>query len=209
MTCDCFKLALVWRNDRRAAILFEVSSFRVDQHRHPGLAANGDHAADVGQRALAVVRQDHSASTFYRFPQHLDQGFTRHCRGILLVQPDQLLTPALHPGLCDGRPIRDTVKIALNIAAGHDHLERIAGFVRADNADQSCCYAKARQVDGHIGRATGPVFRLLDVYDWHRRLRRNSAGRTEQVAVEHHIAGDDDAGLRKIRNRYSHARTLA
>jgi len=42
------------------------------------------------------------------------------------------------------------------------------------------------------------------MHDRHRRLRRNSVRGSEQVAIEHNVASNNDVSLGKIRNMNGH-----
>ena len=64
---------------------------------------------------------------------------------------------------------------------------------RDDDADEASRYAERRKVHGDVGGAARAIVGPPHVDDGHRRLGRDAPGRSEEVTVEHHVAGDDDA----------------
>src|SRR5690606_21490756 len=77
-------------------------------------------------------------------------------------------------------------------------------FIPAHYAEKRSRDTQRREVHGNVGGTAGPVVAAAHVHYRHRRLRRYPAGATEEVTIEHHIAGDEDAGTREIRDGQSH-----
>ncbi len=192
MSRDGLELALVGCEQRRTAVFLEVAPFRVDQHRHPGLAAQRDHLPDVGQRTLAVIGKHDGAGACKCLAQGGDERAVVEFGGVLLVEPYQLLAAALHACLGDRRAIADPRKRAVYTVPGQQGLQCIGRGIVADRADEPGYRAQRREVHGDVGCPARPVVGLLHVHDRHRRLGRDAVRGAEQVLVQHHVAGDDD-----------------
>ena len=55
--------------------------------------------------------------------------------------------------------------------------------------------AKRRTVARHVGGTAGTFLDAAHAHDGHRRLGRDAGHFAEPVAVEHHVADDEDARL--------------
>ena len=202
------EFSLVGRQQRRPAIFFEVAALRVHQYWYACFTAEWDHPAHFCQCALAVIGEDDGPGAGNGAGERVHEDAVLEFGGILLVQPYQLLSPALHPGLRDRRAVPDPGEVAVDALAGQQRLQGARCCVVADRADEAGLHAQRREVHGDVRRATGPVVRLLHVHDRHGRLRRDAAGRAEQVLVQHDVTSDHHACLGEIRNRYGHSANL-
>ena len=80
-------------------------------------------------------------------------------------------------------------------------LERTRCLIIAHGTDEARPDAERRPVHRTVRGSARAVVRLRHVHDGHRRLRRDTARRTEQLLVQHDVAGNDDGRLGEIRYR--------
>ena len=72
-------------------------------------------------------------------------------------------------------------------------LQGSTGFVVAEVADDGRLGAEGSEVERDVGGTAGGGGFTLDVYDGDGSLGRNAGGVAPEIAVEHHIADDEDA----------------
>ena len=193
---DLPKLGAVGRQQRRAAIGREVLALGIDQHRFVRLFRELDHARDASEAALAVIGQDHDVD---RLHQRLVLGHLRLQQRVgrrhLEIATEQLLLTADHAQLDDRRERRVGLENGADTGRRKQPRKAAAGLVVADNRKQRRAGAKTRRIARNVRGATGTLFGPRHVDDRHRRFRRDPLDVAEPVAIEHHVADDEDARL--------------
>ena len=195
-TDDFPQFRAIRRDHGRAGVPGVVVPLGIDQHRLVAGAGDGDHLGDVGQAALAIIREDDHIGL--RHPllevgQLGLQDFVRRRR--LEVDAQQLLLAA------DDAQLDRGVDVAVDMQSGIDLLlfeqagERAARFVVADDREQAGEGAERRRVARDVGGAAQTFFHALDPDHGHRRFRRNPADLAEPVAVEHDVADHQQANV--------------
>ncbi len=170
MARNGFELRLVRRDQRCTAILAEVGSFRVDEHRHAGFPAQGDHRGNVIEGAFAVIREHDRTGAVQRTAQRFAHRIAGHRDRVFLVKADQLLAATLHTGLGDSGPVFGGREGAANALLPENCRERIGCHVLANNANKAGLRAKRCEVHGNVGCPARSIIRLLDVHNGHRRF---------------------------------------
>ena len=169
------KLAEVWGNQGRASVLLKVGAFRIDQ--------NGDFLRlrclnkwlRVGQRAFAVIRQNHHTCVF-------QAGFKRRfrCRNIhrvesiFKVEANQLLLTADNPQLGNGRMGVVLLEITGHTGILQQTFEQAGIVVLTGNTQKVDLAAQNCDVQRNVARTTSTVFGVLNFHHGHRCLGRNA-----------------------------------
>ena len=81
---------------------------------------------------------------------------------------------------------------------GHQIFQQVAGFVVADDGQERGMCTQAHHVVGHVGTAAQTVFFAGDAHHRHGGFGADAVDRTIPIAVEHHIAHDQDMGLAEL-----------
>src|SRR2546426_7261305 len=79
---------------------------------------------------------------------------------------------------------------------GEQPLESSPGLVVAHDADERDLRTERRRVTRDVPGAARALFVARNLYDRHRRLRRNALDLSKPVAVEHDVAHDEQARTR-------------
>ena len=83
-------------------------------------------------------------------------------------------------------------------------LQGTTGIILAHHRNQRRLRAQRRRIAGHVGGATRALFQPFNLDHRHRRFRRDAADIAKPVAVEHHIANDEQAHLRNFFQHHVH-----
>ena len=200
------QLCTVGRDDGGARVAPVVAALGVDQHRLAGGAGQLDHARDVRQAALAVVREQHqivmrqlNLELVQHLAQHLVVGL------VLEVDADQLLGAADDAQLHDGVELRIVTQRGLHAACLQQLAQLARGLVLADHGEQRGTRPQGLDVECHIGGTAQALFLALHPHHRHRRLGGNAVHGAVPVAVQHHIAHHQHAALGQLgRHRRLH-----
>jgi len=195
------QLRAVRRDDRRTAIARIVVALRIDQHALLRAARELDHLPDVRHAALAVIGEQDQVALRQRGAilrelrgEHLARG------GALEIKPHELLLAADDAQLFGRADRAVAVEVGLDAALLEQACELASGLVVADHRGRARARAKRGAVVRDVRRAAEPqVFLgLVDQHHRHRRLRRDARHVAVPVAIEHHVAHHQHAGLRCI-----------
>src|SRR5690606_27723100 len=77
--------------------------------------------------------------------------------------------------------------------------QTLSGLVLPAIADEAGSCPESRDIEGHVARAAQPFLNAVDPYHRDRGFGRNAGGSAVPIAIEHQIAGDQDAGRAEIR----------
>ena len=191
------EFAAIGRDHRRAAIAVPVLALGVDQHGLARRARALDHRRDVREPALAVVGEDEEVRVGEQAFEVGQLGRQHLVRGRGLEIDAQQLLLARDDAHLDGRGQRRVaVKRRLHAVGREQALERGAGLVGAGDRQQRGPRAQRRRVARDVGRSAGALLGALDPDDGHGRLRRDPLDVAEPVAVEHHVARDQEPRAR-------------
>ncbi len=209
---DGLEFAQVGRQHRGAAIAREVVALGIDDDRLLQGLALRDQRRHVHQRALRVIREHGDLHLAQADGEPLDQpgaierAFARV--RLLEVEPDDLLVARQHAQLGDRRQPRRLDPVGFDAMTAQLRRERGRRRIASDDTEQRGLRAQRGEIQGDVGRTTGPRIVATDADHRNRRFRRDALRRTRPVAVEHHVARDEQAGLREIRDSV-HGQSLA
>ena len=110
------------------------------------------------------------------------------------VDARHLLLAGHQSQLYGGGQLRIGLQVGADAAGGDQGSQRKPGLVGADHADQPGLRAQVGHVARHVGRTAGAFLGAQHLDHRHRRLGRDAVGVAEPVAVEHHVADNEDAG---------------
>ncbi len=181
-----------------APVAAEITALGVHQHRHAGLAGQGDQPGAVAQGALGVIGQ-HQGAAAGQPAFHLlgERRRVLVLEGLLEIQPQQLLLAADHAQLGDGGQPGHFLEVAQHIGGAQALLQNAGGLILAGEPHQFRPGPQGGHVERHVGGAAGAVLQFGDAHHRHRGLRRDTPGRAVPISVQHHVAGDQHAGLAK------------
>ena len=195
------QLVEIGRDQPRAGKDPCIGLLGIDQDGDARAACAGDQAGDgVGvEHPLGIVREDRRASLLERaggFREDRSRDRRRHDMGLLGIDADQLVPAAQEPRLHRRRTARVTnetgVEMRQTAAEGDDLVGR--GII-ADDPRQCRPAAEHDDVGGNVARGADDRALAGMLEDRHRRFRRDTRDAALDVAVEKHVADDEDVGL--------------
>ncbi len=201
-----FELGQVRRKQRRPAIAFEISTFRVDQHRHTSAASQLNHLLNAGQRPFGVIREHQRADVAQRLVDALVQRLRIHAfKALFKVEADQLLVTRQHAQLGDGRVRRNRNKVTFDVHIRQGLAQRTRRVVDAGQPHQTRMRAEGSNVHRHVCRAARTLFNGIHLHHRDRGFRGNAAGWPIPVAIQHHIANHHNSSTFKLWQCYFHS----
>mmetsp|Transcript_10440 Transcript_10440/g.42574 ORF Transcript_10440/g.42574 Transcript_10440/m.42574 type:complete len:200 (+) Transcript_10440:956-1555(+) len=118
---------------------------------------------------------------------------------VLEVDPDELLGTSDHAQFDDGVQLLVVAQHGGDVMLVQQLAQLLGGLVLADHGQQRGLCAEGAHIQRDIGGTAQPQLLTLNPHDRHRGFRRDAIHGTVPVAVQHHIADDENASCGELR----------
>ncbi len=155
--------------------------------------------------ALAVVGEDDHVATLQQRLEVVQLVGEHFAAGrVLEIDAHQLLLAGDHPQLDRGGHRVVPVQHRVHALGRSERCDTLARFVAAHHRQQRHARTQRGRVAGHIRRAARTFLGARNAHDRHRRLGRDAIDVAEPIAIEHHVADDENAGGVEFRQGHVH-----
>ena len=161
----------VRRQERGALVPRVIVTLGINEHPLASGLRAIDHAGDMCEAALAVVREDHEVGRGKQRRVVVQQrGKSFRFRHVFEVDAKHLLPAADHTQLDCRRQGRIAVHLGLDTRLNEESADTLPGIVVAQHRQQRCPDPHRSHVARNIGGAAQAFFTALNPHHWYRRL---------------------------------------